>query len=128
MLLAEDHGGMQAMLAMLLQETFDICATISNGETVLCEVARTHPDAIVLDVSLPGRSGLLLLPELRTCHPELAIVMFTTHSDPLYRREAMLRGADAFVLKQDAVAELCGTLHRSRRERIPRDHTQLLSA
>jgi DNA-binding NarL/FixJ family response regulator len=127
-LLAEDHGGMQAMLAVLLQGTFDICATLSDGEAVLLEVARTLPDAIVLDISLPGRSGLLLLPELRQCHPALWIVIFTTHADPLYRREAMARGANAYVLKQDAGKELCAALHRSRREQKLQGHPQLLRA
>ena len=110
-LLAEDHSLMQERIVALLSEAHDVVSIVNRGDQILDAALRCTPDAAVLDVSLPGRSGLQVLPELRDRNPSLAIVMLTTHDSPIYREEAFDRGADAYVQKRDAVEELLPALH-----------------
>jgi DNA-binding NarL/FixJ family response regulator len=71
---------------------------------VLEAAQRLQPDAVVLDVSLPGHNGLQVLPALRALLPRTAIVMLTAHAEPAYRKAAYLLGADAFLSKTSAHA------------------------
>ena len=64
------------------------------------------PDVLLLDVSLPGLSGIRALPALRAALPETCIVILTTHSDPAYQEEAFRRGANGYVLKRCAYTDL----------------------
>lgn len=105
-LLAEDHPLMQEMIAKFLSEQFEVVEIVGRGDQVLEAVVRTQPDAIVLDVSLPRRSGLQVLPQLRQHRSSLAVVVLTTHLSELYREEAFRRGADAYILKENAAEEL----------------------
>ena len=98
------------MIASLLRKEFDVVEVVGRGDQILDTVLRTQPTAAVLDVSLPGRSGLQVLPELRQRLPLLPVVMLTTHTRPLYRKEALLRGADAFIVKATAASELLPAL------------------
>jgi DNA-binding NarL/FixJ family response regulator len=66
---------------------------------VLAAAQQLLPDLIVLDMSLPGRSGMRILPEFQATLPSVGIVMLTTQIDPLYEEEALAIGADAFVAK-----------------------------
>ena len=110
-LLAEDHPLMQERVVAVLSEAHDVVSVINRGDQILDATLRHTSDAAVLDVSLPGRSGLQVLPELRDRHPSLAIVILTTHDSPLFRKEAFDRGADAYVQRQNAIEELLLALH-----------------
>jgi DNA-binding NarL/FixJ family response regulator len=83
-----------------------VAGAIERGDQVLQEVAALQPDVVVLDVALPHRSGLKVLPELRRAYPLVGIVMLSNRSEPIYREEAARRGADAYVVKDRASAEL----------------------
>lgn len=104
-LLVEDHPELRAAFLSLLSREFQVVGTVDRGDLVLEAAERLLPDALVLDVSLPGRSGLQVLPELRARLPKMAIVMLTAHDEPMYRRAALRMGADAFLSKSSC-AEL----------------------
>lgn len=105
-LLVEDHLLMQERISTLLSAGCTEVEVVGRGDEILPAVLRFRPDAVVLDVSLPGRSGIQVLPELRHRYPDMAIVVHTTHNEPIYRAEAIRRGADAYVLKVKAEEEL----------------------
>ena len=127
-LLAEDHPMMQERIAALLSETLDLVCVVDRGDQVLDQMLRCRPDAVVLDVSLPGRSGLSVLPELREKNPWLAVVILTTHESPIYQEEAFNRGADAYVFKRNAVQELLPAIYAAISARRCMDQSEQLRA
>ena len=105
-LLVEDHPQMRAAISTLLDRYCIVIGTVERGDMVLLKAAGLRPDVVVLDISLPGQSGLQVLPELRSQHPSVGIVMLTNQDQPIYREQAAQRGADRYVLKDRASEEL----------------------
>jgi DNA-binding NarL/FixJ family response regulator len=101
---------MSDAIASVLSREHELIAIIGNGNEILPAADRHRPEAIVLDVSMPGRSGLQVLPELRIQMPFVAIVILTAHSEPIYIEEAFRRGADGYVLKKNLIKDLIPTL------------------
>lgn len=98
-LLVEDHPDVRVALLSLLSREYTMLSTVHRGDEVLDAARRLGPDVVVLNVSLPGRSGLQVLPDLRRLLPNAVIVMMTAHDEPAYRTAALRLGADAFVSK-----------------------------
>ena len=107
-LIVDDHTLVRAGLTRLLQ-TFDgiqVVAEASNADQAL-EMALFHvPDLILLDLSLPGRSGLEALSDIRQRLPHARAVMMSMHDDVAHVRDALDRGAVGFLVKDAAPAEL----------------------
>jgi DNA-binding response OmpR family regulator len=83
-----------------------------NGATALDEIARTNPDVLVLDVMLPGRSGLDILRDLRgaAATADLPVLMLTAKGQSKDRDLALALGADAYLTKPFSNAEMVATL------------------
>lgn len=80
-------------------------------------------DLLLLDLSLPDRDGLALLPQLRLIDPALRIIVFSVHDGTLYRQQAAALGADALISKRDAPAHLIDAVrHWLATGPIPFDH------
>jgi DNA-binding NarL/FixJ family response regulator len=105
-LIVDDNRQWQNVIADILSVRYDVLGTIAHGTEVLAAAATLRPDVVTLDISMPGISGLRLLPELRVELPDAAIIVVTTHSSKLYIDEAYRRGADGFVAKNKVVTEL----------------------
>lgn len=107
-LICDDHTLVRAGVRRLLESFADIevVAEASNADEVMARAQQTLPDIVLLDLSLPGRSGFDALAELRRTCPDTAVVIMSMHDDALHVREALLRGASGFVVKEAAPAEL----------------------
>jgi len=106
--IADDHAVVRSGLRMLLdsQEGLEVVAEAGDVPTAL-QVIRAHrPTVAVLDLNMPGGSGLEAIPALRESTPETAIVVLTMQDDPAFAREALRGGALGFVLKEAADEEL----------------------
>ncbi len=107
-LIVDDHTLVRAGLTRLLQ-TFDgvqVVAEASNADQAL-EMALFHvPDLVLMDLSLPGRSGLEALTDIRMRLPHARIVVMSMHDDSAHVRDALDRGAAGFIVKDAAPAEL----------------------
>jgi DNA-binding NarL/FixJ family response regulator len=122
-LLAEDHPLMGDAIASVLCREFEVIAIVQNGNDVLPAAEEHSPEAIVLDVSMPGRSGLQILPELRIRSPFTAIIILTAHCESIYMEEAFRRGADEYVLKHNLLKDLLPSISTAlfrRQDRDPR--------
>jgi DNA-binding NarL/FixJ family response regulator len=107
-LICDDHTLVRAGVRRLLESFADIevVAEASNADEVILRTQQTQPDIVLLDLSLPGRSGFDALAELRRICPDTAVVIMSMHDDALHVREALMRGASGFVVKEAAPAEL----------------------
>ncbi len=106
--LADDHAVVRAGLRMLLESEpgFEVLAEAGTTDDAARYVRGHHPDVLVLDLNMPGESGLELIPRLREQAPETAIVVLTMQRDPAFARQALSSGALGYVLKDAADVEL----------------------
>jgi DNA-binding NarL/FixJ family response regulator len=117
-LIAEDHPQIVEAMVRIVSGPYEVAGTISRGAEVLSAALLLQPEVILLDISLPGRSGLLVLPELRALQPDLCIIMLTNHNDPAYRTAAFEGGADAYIEKENAVQDLLPAITQTLARRI----------
>ena len=114
-MIAEDQGMMRDALALLLglEDDLEIVAQVSSGDEIVTAATAHRPDVALLDIELPGRTGLDALPELRAALPECAVLILTTFARPGYLRRAMEAGAAGFMVKDGPVEELAAAVRRA---------------
>ncbi len=106
LIIAEDHALVAAGLRAMLEPAHEVVEIVANGMDVVAVVERLRPDLVLLDISLPGRSGMEVGRELAELKPKVPFVMLTMHADPIYADEAIALGASGFVLKMAGPEEL----------------------
>ncbi|WP_407354609.1 response regulator [Luteimonas sp. R10] len=107
-LIVDDHTLVRAGLTRLLQgfAGIDVCAEASNAEQSI-DLAMLHrPEIVLMDLSLPGRSGLDAMSAILDALPATRVVMMSMHDDAVHVRDALSRGAAGFVVKDAAPLEL----------------------
>jgi two-component system response regulator DesR len=96
-LLAEDQGMMRGALALLLglEDDFEVVGQVSTGDQIVPVALEVRPDVAVLDIEMPGRSGLDAAADLHAELPACKILIVTTFGRPGYLRRAMGRARAA---------------------------------
>jgi len=114
-LLAEDQTMVRGALASLLdlEPDIEVVAQVSRGDEVVAAAAAATPDVALLDIEMPGASGLDAADELRRAVPGCRILMLTTFGRPGYLRRAMEGGAAGFLLKDAPATELAAAIRRA---------------
>jgi DNA-binding NarL/FixJ family response regulator len=111
-LICDDHALVRAGLRKLLElEHVEVVAEAASAEEVVSTTCATSPDVVLLDVVMPGRSGIDVLPELISAAPESRILVLSMQDDPAYVRQAFAAGANGYLLKEAADAELMQAIH-----------------
>lgn len=105
-LIVDDHEVVGAGLKALLAPLFEVLGPVRDGGKVIGAVKELDPDVLLLDISLPTRSGLDLLPDIRKARPRLPIVMLTGSADYVTGRAALVLGALGFLPKDSGLDEL----------------------
>jgi two-component system invasion response regulator UvrY len=113
-LIADDHEivrkGLQELLAQGLPEaTF---GEAKDGEKVLEQVENDSWDLLILDITLPGRSGLDVLKDLRLRKPELPILVLSMHPETQYGKRVLKAGASGYMNKDSAPDELINAIRK----------------
>jgi two-component system response regulator DesR len=113
-MLAEDQGMMRGALARLLDLEPDIgvVAQVERGDAVVPAALEHRPDVALLDIEMPGLSGLDAAAELRIALPACKVVILTTFGRPGYLRRAMDVGAKGFLVKDAPVESLAAAIRR----------------
>ncbi len=106
--LADDHAVMRAGLRMLLDAEPDLEVVAEAGDADAAErYVRGHkPEVLILDINMPGGSGLDAIPHILRDVPGTKIVVLTMQRDPAFARQALSAGAVGYVLKSAADEEL----------------------
>ncbi|WP_030192467.1 response regulator transcription factor [Streptomyces sp. NRRL S-87] len=113
-LLAEDQGMMRGALALLLglEADIEVVAQVAAGDRIVEAALDARPDIALLDIELPGRSGLDAAADLRERCPDCRVLILTTFGRPGYLRRAMEAGAAGFLVKDGPVEELAAAIRR----------------
>lgn len=113
-LLADDHAIVRAGLRELLTATGDIeiAGEATNGQDVLAAVREGGFDVLVLDMSMPGRSGIELIKLVKAGQPKLRILVLSMHSEKQYAVRALKAGASGYLTKESAADELVSAIRR----------------
>jgi DNA-binding NarL/FixJ family response regulator len=102
--LVEDHPVMREGYAALFARTpdFSVCGEAADATEALVRVRETEPDLALVDLALPGTSGLELIRQLRAFQPDLKVLVVSAHSETLYAERALRAGAQGYVMKDEA--------------------------
>jgi two-component system, NarL family, invasion response regulator UvrY len=108
LVIVDDHPLILAGLKSSLEQASDIrvIAEASDADSALISARADSPDIILLDVSLPGRSGLDVLKQLHAELPEVRVLMLTTHSEIEYVERSLRLGAWGYLTKTSPSEEL----------------------
>lgn len=113
-LLADDHAIVRAGLKEILADTGDIAVAgeATNGQEALALVRAHDYDLAVLDMSMPGRSGIELIKLIKAEKPKLRILVLSMHSEQQYAVRALRAGAAGYLTKESAADELVAAIRR----------------
>lgn len=112
-LVVDDHQIVRQGIRSLLSNhpEFDIVGEAADGPTALKQVQQLLPDVTLLDIRLPGESGLEVLRQIREVQPEAKVLMLTSFDDEEYVLNALRAGAQGFVLKSVSDEMLVQAIH-----------------
>lgn len=131
-LLIDDHAILREGLKRVLQDEFPrlVAGEAASADEALELLAQQSWDLILLDISMPGRSGLDLLPQLRSDYPQAKIIMLSSFGDKQFVIRALRDGASAFLTKERAARELLNAVRTvlAGRRFIASDQAEQLAA
>ena len=110
LVVADDHPLILEGLRRILEDQFDIVGTAADGRELVEQAERLKPDAVLVDIAMPGLNGIEAARRLREALPRTKVVVVSQQTDRNYIRAAFQAGAVAYVSKQSAAADLLHAL------------------
>lgn len=114
--LADDHAMFRGGLKRILMEKggLEVIGEAVDGLELLGLLTRLAPDLVIIDISMPNLRGIEAVHEIRSIYPEIKILMLTMHKDVEFLSQALSAGANGYLLKEDADAEVFSALEAIR--------------
>ncbi len=111
-LIVDDHAVVRAGLRRVLEAEPDLetVGEAENAERAVFAAIELKPDVVLMDVVMPGQSGIEGMPALLQAVPEAKVLVLSMQDDPRYVREAFAAGARGYVLKEAADTEVVGAI------------------
>lgn len=111
-LLVDDHAVLRSGLRLLLdaQADLNVVGEAGDGHDAVTLARGLQPDLVLLDLNMPGGSGMAALTEIRKVAPTARVLILTMHDDEGYLRQALRSGASGYVLKKAADSELLSAI------------------
>lgn len=108
LLVVDDHTVARRYIRSVLSrhQDIEVVGEIGDGEEAVRRVQDLHPDVVLLDISLPGISGIEAANSIRQLAPASRIIFVSQHDSPLIAKDALLTGAYGYVVKSDAALDL----------------------
>ena len=113
-LIVDDHPLMRKGLALTLitEGDMDVISQCDSAEDAMDQLEKLEPDVAIVDISLPGMSGLELIKHLQVFKPQLKIVVVSRHDEALYAERAIRAGARGYVMKLEAGEVIVDAIQR----------------
>ena len=107
-LIADDHAIVRRGLKDILLEEFFVAQIVEVGdaESLLYEIRKHEWDIVITDISMPGRSGLEALQDIKQINPKLPVLILSAHSEDQYALRVLKAGAAGYLMKESAPDEL----------------------
>src|SRR5690554_6575147 len=112
--IVDDHPIMRKGMAMILEKEigFEVCGQAESAEEAINEIIALSPDAVIIDISLPGMNGIELVKNILNQNPALKILIVSRHDEELYAERALRAGAKGYLMKLEAVEVLVSALRQ----------------
>ena len=113
-LIADDHTVVRKGLRQILTEEFLAAhiVEVADADDLFNRVLKEEWDIVITDISMPGRSGLEVLQQIRQHYPKLPILVLSVHPEDQYAIRVMRAGASGYLNKESASEELVKAVHR----------------
>ncbi len=111
-LIADDHAILRAGLASLfkMQPDMEVLGEASDGHEAISKVSQFKPEVLVLDLVMPGLSGIQTIERLRQECPQTRVLVLTMHDEPAFMRSVLAAGGSGYVIKTAPEAELLAAI------------------
>ena len=119
-LIIDDHVVVRKGLICLIDQEQDltVCGESGDATTAFDAISRLNPDVVLVDISLPGTSGIEFIKNGKACHPDLPIVVFSMHDESLYAERTLRAGALGYVMKGVGGEEITTALRKALQGKI----------
>ena len=113
-LIADDHAILRRGLIEILRREFKCaeCGEAGNAEQVLSQVEQHQWHLVILDLSMPGRSGIDVLADLKRMRPKLPVLVLSTYPEDQYGKRMIKAGASGYLCKDSVPEELIRAIHK----------------
>lgn len=107
-LIADDHAIIRDGLKQIIsfQPDMAVMGEAANGDEVLQKIRQGKPDVLVLDMSMPGKSGIALIQQVKASQPALPVLVLSMHQETQYAVQAIRAGAAGYITKNTASSQL----------------------
>lgn len=112
-LVADDHQLVLDRVLALLRPKYDVVGTANNGNDLVAEAQRLHPDMIVLDITMPILNGVDAAHELHRVGSRAKLVFLTVHKEPAFLEACIAEGALGYVTKSRLATDLIPALEQA---------------
>jgi two-component system, NarL family, invasion response regulator UvrY len=114
-LIADDHAVVRRGLRHVLAEAFKkaVFGEAANSQEALDRVWKEPWDVVILDLTMPGRSGLDVLKEMKRARPKLPVLILSMHPEDQFAVRLLKAGASGYMTKETAPAELVGAVNKA---------------
>src|SRR5437870_4206684 len=111
--IVDDHPLFRKGLEELIHSdgAFAVCGEAGNASEAMEVIRKLHPDLVIVDLSLPGANGIELIKNIRAEFPKLPILVLSMHDESLYALRALRAGAEGYVMKHEAMANVIQAIH-----------------
>lgn len=118
-LLVDDHAIVRRGLREIVEEAFDgvQVAEAASASEAMSHILADRWDAVVLDITMPGRNGLDVLRDAKRTHPDMPVLILSMHPEDQYAMRTLAAGADGYLTKEAATTELVSALQEVLRGR-----------
>src|SRR5437660_11344683 len=114
-ILVDDHPVLRKGLARLIdsKDDFVVCGEASAAPDAMELIRELKPDLVIVDISLPGTSGIELTKTIRAEFLKLPVLILSMHEEALYATRALRAGAMGYIVKQDAIDNIAAALREA---------------
>ena len=113
-LIADDHANVRRGLREILVDAFPgaLFSEACNGDEVLTQLVASQHDVLLLDINMPGRSGLEVLRDVKHTYPLLPVIMVSVQPEGQYAARCLQAGATSYINKNSASEDLAPAIQR----------------
>jgi DNA-binding NarL/FixJ family response regulator len=119
-LIVDDHPMMREGLRSAINREPDmlVCGEAENAQQAMDAMAKLAPDLALVDITLPGKSGLELVKDLKAMHPQVVVLAISMHDESLYAERMLRAGASGYITKQQPPEELIKAIRQVLDKRV----------